>query len=130
MASTSSTTKLPAFPAKVFAEQGNTEVEKRKDMESRNATGRQIAYLRSQQNLSQENLVARLQIGGLDITRDVLANMETGRTEVPDIFLPHFQRALGVSIVLFFPKEVRDFEATLATRAGHLPESPSSRAKS
>jgi ribosome-binding protein aMBF1 (putative translation factor) len=129
MVSTFPIATSPAFPAKVFAEQGNTKVEKRKDTESRNDTGRQIAYLRSQQDLSQETLVARLQCGGLDITRDVLANIETGRTEVPDIFLPHFQRALGVSIIRFFPKEVRDFEAKLANQIGDSPESTSNRAQ-
>ena len=80
----------------------------------RNITGRGIAYVRSEQNLSQEILAARLQCEGLDISRDVLANIETGRAEVKDDFLPFFQRALGVPIVRFFSKEVRDHDAKLA----------------
>ena len=77
----------------------------------RNITGRGIAYVRSEQNLSQEILAARLQCEGLDISRDVLANIETGRAEVKDDFLPFFQRALGVPIV---SQEVRDHDAKLA----------------
>ena len=82
----------------------------------RNITGRGIAYVRSEQNLSQEILAARLQCEGLDISRDVLANIETGRAEVKDDFLPFFQRALGVPIVRFFSQEVRDLDAHLAAR--------------
>lgn len=95
-------------------------------MRFQNITGRGIAFVRSDQNLSQETLVARLQCDGLDISRDVLANIETGRKRVEDEMLPFFQRALGVPIVRFFPKEVRDFDAKLATNtaAGSLGTSP------
>jgi transcriptional regulator with XRE-family HTH domain len=81
-----------------------------------NVTGRGIAYERSQQNMSQETLVARLQCDGLDISRDVLANIETGRKRVGDFMLPYFQRALGVPITRFFPQEVREYDARLAAR--------------
>lgn len=83
----------------------------------RNVTGRRIAYLRSEQNLSQEVLVARLQCEGLDISRDVLANIETGRTEVKDVLLPYFQRALRVQIMRLFPTYVQVLDEKLAVRA-------------
>jgi transcriptional regulator with XRE-family HTH domain len=93
------------------------EVEVRDGKQQRNVTGRRIAYLRSEQNLSQEVLVARLQCEGLDISRDVLANIETGRTEVKDAVLPYFQRALRVQIVRLFPKCVEVLEEKFALRA-------------
>lgn len=86
-------------------------------MRQHNVTGRGIAYVRSQQNLSQDNLVARLQCDGLDISRDVLANIETGRKRVEDGMLPYFQRALGVPIARFFSQAVRDDDARFAARA-------------
>jgi len=86
-------------------------------MRQQNVTGRGIAYVRSQQNLSQDNLVARLQCDGLDISRDVLANIETGRKRVEDYMLPYFQRALDVPMARFFPQAVRDDDAKFATRA-------------
>jgi transcriptional regulator with XRE-family HTH domain len=83
----------------------------------RNVTGRRIAYVRSEQNLSQEILAARLQCEGLDISREVLANIESGRTKVTDDYLPYFQRALRVPIVRFFPQDVQDLDAQFAPRA-------------
>ena len=89
-------------------------------MRKQNVTGRGIAYVRSEQNLSQEILAARLQCDGLDISRQMLANIEIGRKRVEDNMLPYFQRALGVPIARFFPQAVRDFDARLAasTAAG------------
>ena len=86
-------------------------------MRQRNVTGRGIAYVRSHQDLSQDNLVARLQCDGWDITRDVLANIEIGRTNVEDYMLPYFQRALGVPIARFFSQAVREDDAKFAARA-------------
>lgn len=90
-------------------------------MRPQNVTGRGIAYVRSQQNLSQEILAARLQCDGLDISRQMLANIEIGRKRVEDIMLPYFQRALCVPIVRFFSQEVRDNDAKLATSAATGP---------
>jgi transcriptional regulator with XRE-family HTH domain len=94
------------------------EVEVGNGKHQRNFIGRRIAYLRSERNLSQEVLVARLQCEGLDISRDVLANIETGRTEVKDALLPYFQRALRVQIVRLFPTCVQVLDEKLAVRAG------------
>jgi len=84
-------------------------------MRQQNVTGRRIAYVRSEQNLSQETLAARLQCDGLDISRQMLANIETGRKEVNDKMLPHFQRALQVPIVRLFAQDVQDLDAKFAT---------------
>jgi transcriptional regulator with XRE-family HTH domain len=89
-------------------------------MRRRNVTGRRVAYLRSEQNMTQDTLAARLQCEGLDISRVVLANIESGRTEVPDDYLPYFQKALRVSIVLLFSKEVQDLNEKFVRRAADL----------
>jgi len=81
-----------------------------------NIAGRRIAYLRSQQNLSQEILAARLQCDGLDISRQMLANIEVGRKKVEDEMLPYFQRALHVPIARLFPKEVQDADKDFVAR--------------
>lgn len=94
-------------------------------MRRQNITGRGIAYVRSWQNLSQEALAARLQCDGLDISRQMLANIETGRKRVEDEMLPFFQRALRVPIICFFSREVREFDVKLAARAAAgLPKPP------
>jgi transcriptional regulator with XRE-family HTH domain len=92
-------------------------VEEGNRMRRQNVTGRGIAYVRSEQNLSQETLAARLQCDGLDLSRQMLANIESGRKRVEDDMLPYFQRALCVPIVRFFSQEVRDLDAQLAARA-------------
>lgn len=85
-------------------------------MPSVGITGRRIAYLRSEQDMSQDTLVARLQCLGLDITRDVLANMECGRKKILADFLPYFQCALDVPIARFFAQDVQDLDAKLSAR--------------
>jgi transcriptional regulator with XRE-family HTH domain len=76
-------------------------------MRRRNVTGRRLAYLRSEQEMSQDTLAARLQCEGLDVTREVVSNMENGRTQILDDYLPHFQKALRVPVALLFSKEVQ-----------------------
>ncbi|MGH7975422.1 MAG: helix-turn-helix domain-containing protein [Limisphaerales bacterium] len=96
-------------------------------MRRRNVTGRRLAYLRSEKNMSQDTLAARLQCEGLDISRDVLANIESGRTEVPDDYLRFFQKALRVPIVLFFSKEVQDLDEKFARQVAEQKLKTSSR---
>jgi len=97
-------------------ERKHTDIEEGNGMRRQNVTGRGIAYVRSEQNLSQETLAAWLQCDGLDISRDMLANIETGRKRVEDGMLPYFQRALGVPIARFFSQAVRDDDAKFAAR--------------
>ena len=76
-------------------------------MRRRNVTGYRVAYYRSEQGMSQDTLTARLQCEGMDITRDVLANKESGRTEITDEDLKYFHRALQVPITWLFPHDVQ-----------------------
>jgi transcriptional regulator with XRE-family HTH domain len=85
-------------------------------MRRRNVTGRRVAYLRSEQNMTQDTLAARLQCEGLDVTREVVSNMENGRTQIPDDYLPYFQKALRVPIVLLFPKDVQALDEKFSRR--------------
>jgi transcriptional regulator with XRE-family HTH domain len=83
-------------------------------MHRRNVTGRRVAYLRSEQNLSQDMLTARLQCQGMKITREVLANMECGRTVITDGDLQYFLKALHVPIRLFFSEDIRELDEKFA----------------
>jgi hypothetical protein len=85
-------------------------------MQRQNITGRGIAYIRSQQNMSQEILTGRLQCLGLDINRKMLANIEVWRMKVKAEMLPYFQQALQVLTIRVFPPKARQSEARLAAR--------------
>ena len=82
-----------------------------------NIIGPTVARLRFERGWTQETLAARLQCLGVDISRQKLANMESGRTQVPDALIPEFQKAFAVPVILFFPKVVRDLDVKFAQRA-------------
>src|SRR5690242_4700105 len=69
----------------------------------KNVIGRKVAYLRNQQRLSQDELVARLQVIGCDISRDVLANIETQRSPATDKQIEFFAQAFGIKEQALFP---------------------------
>ncbi len=73
------------------------------NIQRQNITGHGIAYIRSQQNMSQEIVAARLQCLGPDISRKMLAIIEIGRSKVEDEMLPYFQQALQVAHRAVFP---------------------------
>lgn len=63
-----------------------------------NLIGRKIARLRYQKGWTQDTLVAKLQILGSNITRDILANIELRRCVVTDRHCGVLAKAFGVSI--------------------------------
>jgi transcriptional regulator with XRE-family HTH domain len=75
-----------------------------------------VIKLRQERGWSQEVLAARLQCQGADFSRDVLANIESGRTHVTDNHIKAFQKAFGVPVVRLFPKSVQDLDETFARR--------------
>ena len=83
-------------------------------MQRQNATGRRLAYLRSQRNWTQEILAARLQCRGYNISRQVVAKIELGLRGVSDIWLIGFQKAFDLPIIKFFPQEVQDADMDFA----------------
>ncbi|MBI1178364.1 XRE family transcriptional regulator [bacterium] len=68
-----------------------------------NLIGRNTARLRNQRNLTQSMLVARLQLLGCDITRDVLCNIELQRYAATDQHAYYLAKALKVEIRELFP---------------------------
>jgi transcriptional regulator with XRE-family HTH domain len=87
------------------------------NMRRRNVIGRMVSRLRFERNWTQDTLAARLQCEGMDITRDVVANIEIGRTKVTDDSLLFFQRAFRVQIVLLFSAEIQTLDEKFARRA-------------
>ncbi len=67
-----------------------------------NLIGRKVARLRYQQGLTQDLLVARLQILRCPITRDVLCNIELQRYVATDKHVFFLAKALRVEIADLF----------------------------
>ena len=63
-----------------------------------NFIGRKVAKLRYMKGWSQDTLVAKLQVLQCNITRDVLANIETKRSVATDKHCFFLAKVLGVSI--------------------------------
>jgi len=63
-----------------------------------NLIGRKVAKLRYMKGWSQDTLVAKLQVLQCNITRDVLANIETKRSVATDKHCFFLAKVLGVSI--------------------------------
>ena len=61
------------------------------------AIGKNIRSLRLQKHLSQEELSARLQIRGCDITRSALAKIEVGQRHLYPDEIVALKKTLGVS---------------------------------
>ena len=69
-----------------------------------NLVGPVIGRLRSRQGMSQSQFVVRLQRHGWDISREVLARIETRRRRVADFELAFIARCLKVSASELIPK--------------------------
>ena len=69
-----------------------------------NIIGKQVSRLRNGIDLSQEDLSARCQRQGLDISRGTLAKIEAGIRCVSDSETLLLARALDVSVSDLFPK--------------------------
>lgn len=70
-----------------------------------NAVGPQIQKVRYQRGLTQEQLAARCQLAGLDISRSTLAQIESRLRCVVDTELFLLAKVLGVSTDSLFPVE-------------------------
>ena len=69
-----------------------------------NIIGKQVSRLRNGLDLSQEDLSAKCQRQGLDISRGTLAKIEAGVRCVSDQEALLLAQALGVSVSELFPK--------------------------
>ena len=81
-----------------------------------NIIGPVVIKLRFERGWSQEILAARLQCQEDDISRDVLANIESGRTQVTDKHIRALQKAFEVPVVRLFPKTVQELDEKFAQR--------------
>ena len=70
-----------------------------------NCSGTYIRKRRTELGLSQEQLAAKLQLAGLDITQKAISRIETGLRVVVDFELLFFAEALGVSILWLIGQE-------------------------
>jgi transcriptional regulator with XRE-family HTH domain len=81
-----------------------------------NVIGRAVVRLRFARGWTQDLLAARLQCQGADISRQMLANIEIGRTQVTDKHIIAFQKVFGVRVVRLFPPPVQELDDKLAAR--------------
>lgn len=72
-----------------------------------NIIGKQVSRLRNQLGLSQDQLSAKIQRVGLDISRGTLAKIEAGIRCVSDQEALLLSQALGVGVSDLFPKTKR-----------------------
>lgn len=62
----------------------------------RNSIGSTVERLRSAQNLTRDELAARAQVAGWDISSSVIKRIESGEREITDIELRQLAKALRV----------------------------------
>ncbi len=63
-----------------------------------NYVGAAIARLRVEQNMTQEEVALEFEKRGIDISRQVVANIECGRRSASDKQVYHFAILYGVSV--------------------------------
>jgi transcriptional regulator with XRE-family HTH domain len=81
-----------------------------------NVIGSAVARLRFERGWTQETLAARLQCRGVNVTRDVLANIESGRTQVTDLHIIALQKVFAVRVILLFPRTVQELDEKFVVR--------------
>lgn len=91
-------------------------------MESLNVIGSFLAKKRHELGLSQEFMAARLQREGVDVSRQMLANMESGRTQITDKHLIGFQKVFRTCLIRLFPLEIQILDEQFAQRANDQPK--------
>lgn len=85
-------------------------------MERLNVLGGCLARQRHELELSQEFMAARLQRIGVDVSRQMLANMECGRTQITDKHLIGYHKVCRICLIRFFPLEVQALDEQFAQR--------------
>ena len=83
-----------------------------------NVVGPQIRKLRNKLDLTQEELAARCQLHGLDISRGTLSQIEARLRRVADSELFRLSAVLNVSTDDLFPSDMRKERDKLRTRQG------------
>ena len=81
-----------------------------------NVVGPQVRKLRNKLDLTQEDLAARCQLHGLDISRGTLSQIEARLRRVADSELFRLSAVLRVSTDDLFPSEMRKERDKLRTK--------------
>lgn len=71
-----------------------------------NIIGPKVRQLREQHGLTQDQVAAKCQVLGFDLTRGTLAKIESRVRAVSDHEVPFLAKALEVSIEALFPKKL------------------------
>ena len=71
-----------------------------------NHIGQNVVKLRALRSLTQEQLAAKVQINGSDMTRQVIANIESGRRSVSEDQIRHLAKVFRCSFdeIFFGPR--------------------------
>ena len=70
-------------------------------------TGASVARQRFEKRWTQDELATHLQCQGDDISRDTVANLESGRTKHTMERLITLHKVYGIPMIRFFPPEVQ-----------------------
>jgi transcriptional regulator with XRE-family HTH domain len=89
-----------------------------------NTIGPQVRQLRHSAGLTQEQLAARCQRFGLNITRVAVANIEASTRSVSDHEIPFLAQALSAPIAALFPRK-----PVIVKRKLRNPKGPSHKTK-
>ena len=73
-------------------------------LKNANIIGQNVVKFRHRAGWTQDDLVAKMQLLGCCMTRDILANIETRRSPVTDKRIMLFAEVFGVEIGCLFPK--------------------------
>lgn len=74
-------------------------------MDELNIVGRYVKMLRVEQGLTQEQLAARCNLQGFDLSRGTLAKIESNIRQVTDIEVILLSRALNVKVAELFGEQ-------------------------
>ncbi|EOB3921251.1 helix-turn-helix domain-containing protein [Vibrio parahaemolyticus] len=67
-----------------------------------NVTGKKIREIRKSKKITQKDMIARLQLSGLDMSRSTYSKVELEIRQVRDVELIAFAKALKVDVSEFF----------------------------
>ena len=73
------------------------------ELPAKNVIGAQVRVLREAAKLTQNELIARCQVAGLDISRVALGMLESGRRGISDYEVQFLAAALRVPVARLFP---------------------------
>ena len=80
-----------------------------------NVIGPAVVRMRSRRDWTQDDLVVHLQLLGYDVTRDIIANIEIGRSSASDTLVFALAQAFDVPMASLFPSQLPVYPPTNRT---------------